>query len=132
MPFSVPVGEEEDGGAMTSFSGGEQLGVDGVVFRPGRCDEAGEGENIFAVEAVIGGGRGGVPFPARFDRFAGVLPDECSGIGLIGCTAEVLALLGYFTSEPGATQAQRYVESPGRFDPCIPYTPGEKAWAPHA
>src|SRR5256885_7009205 len=43
-----------------------------------------------------------------------------------------LALLGYFTSEIGATQAQRYVESPGRFDPCIPYTPGEKAWAPHA
>lgn len=43
-----------------------------------------------------------------------------------------LALLGYFTSEIGATQAQRYVESPGRFDPCAPYTPGEKAWAPHA
>jgi hypothetical protein len=43
-----------------------------------------------------------------------------------------LAMLGYFTSEIGCTQAQRYVESPGRFDPCIPYTPGEKAWAPHA
>jgi hypothetical protein len=43
-----------------------------------------------------------------------------------------LALLGYFTSEIGYTQAQRYVESPGRFDPCVPYTPGEKAWAPHA
>ena len=43
-----------------------------------------------------------------------------------------LALLGYFTSEIGATQAQRYVESPGRFDPCAPYTPGEKSWAPHA
>jgi Gluconate 2-dehydrogenase subunit 3 len=43
-----------------------------------------------------------------------------------------LALLGYFTSEIGCTQAQRYVESPGRFDPCVPYTPGEKAWAPHA
>ena len=43
-----------------------------------------------------------------------------------------LALLGYFTSEAGGTQAQRYVESPGRFDPCIPYTPGERAWAPHA
>ena len=41
-------------------------------------------------------------------------------------------LLGYFTSEIGYTQAQRYVESPGRFDPCVPYTPGEKAWAPHA
>ena len=43
-----------------------------------------------------------------------------------------LALLGFFTSEIGCTQAQRYVESPGRFDPCVPYTPGEKAWAPHA
>jgi hypothetical protein len=43
-----------------------------------------------------------------------------------------LALLGYFTSEIGCTQAQRYVESPGRFDPCVPYPPGEKAWAPHA
>jgi hypothetical protein len=43
-----------------------------------------------------------------------------------------LALLGYFTSEIGCTQALRYVETPGRFDPCVPYTPGEKAWAPHA
>jgi hypothetical protein len=43
-----------------------------------------------------------------------------------------LALLGYFTSEIGMTQAQRYVETPGRYDPCVPYTPGEKAWAPHA
>jgi hypothetical protein len=43
-----------------------------------------------------------------------------------------LALLGYFTSEIGYTQALRYEESPGRFDPCVPYRPGEKAWAPHA
>ena len=43
-----------------------------------------------------------------------------------------LALLGYFTSEVGCTQALRYVESPGRFDPCIPYTPGEPAWTDHA
>jgi hypothetical protein len=43
-----------------------------------------------------------------------------------------LALLGYFTSEIGYTQALRYVETPGRFEPCVPYTPGEKAWAPHA
>jgi hypothetical protein len=43
-----------------------------------------------------------------------------------------LALLGYFTSEIGYTKAMRYVESPGRYDPCVPYTPGEKAWAPHA
>jgi hypothetical protein len=43
-----------------------------------------------------------------------------------------LALLGYFTSEIGCTQAQRYVESPGRFDPCVPYVKGEPAWASHA
>jgi hypothetical protein len=43
-----------------------------------------------------------------------------------------LALLGYFTSEIGCTQAQRYAETPGRFDPCVPYQPGEKSWAPHA
>ncbi len=43
-----------------------------------------------------------------------------------------LALLGYFTSEIGYTKAMRYVEVPGRFDPCAPYTPGETAWASHA
>jgi len=43
-----------------------------------------------------------------------------------------LALLGYFTSEIGCTQAMRYVEAPGRFAPCVPYTPGETTWAGHA
>ena len=43
-----------------------------------------------------------------------------------------LALLGFFTSEIGYTKAMRYVESPGRFEPCAPYKPGDKAWAPHA
>jgi len=43
-----------------------------------------------------------------------------------------LTLVGYFTSEIGCTQALRYIESPGRFDPCVPYAPGERAWAPHA
>jgi hypothetical protein len=43
-----------------------------------------------------------------------------------------LALLGYFTSEIGYRQAMRYVETPGRYDPCAPYKPGEKIWASHA
>jgi hypothetical protein len=43
-----------------------------------------------------------------------------------------LTLLGYFTSEIGCTQAMRYEETPGRFDPCLPYTPGETTWASHA
>ncbi|HEY8011628.1 MAG TPA: gluconate 2-dehydrogenase subunit 3 family protein [Rudaea sp.] len=42
-----------------------------------------------------------------------------------------LALLGYFTSEIGCTKAQHYVETPGRFDPCLPYAPGDPAWAAH-
>jgi drug/metabolite transporter superfamily protein YnfA len=43
-----------------------------------------------------------------------------------------LALLGYFTSEIGYRQAMRYIETPGRFDPCATHAPGEKIWAPHA
>jgi len=43
-----------------------------------------------------------------------------------------LALLGYFTSEIGYTKVMRYAEVPGRFDPCLPYIPGEPAWADHA
>ena len=43
-----------------------------------------------------------------------------------------LAMLGYFTTEIGYTQALRYLETPGRYDPCVPYTAGEKIWASHA
>jgi hypothetical protein len=43
-----------------------------------------------------------------------------------------LTLFGYFTSEIGCTQAMRYRETPGRFDPCVPYSPGETTWAGHA
>ena len=40
-----------------------------------------------------------------------------------------LTLLGYFTSEIGCTQARRDVETPGRYDGCIPYKKGDKAFA---
>lgn len=40
-----------------------------------------------------------------------------------------LILFGYFTSEIGCTQAQRYVETPGRWEPCLPYEDGETSWA---
>jgi hypothetical protein len=43
-----------------------------------------------------------------------------------------LSLQGYFTSEIGYTQAMRYLETPGAFEPCVPYAPGDRAWAPHA
>jgi hypothetical protein len=40
-----------------------------------------------------------------------------------------LTVLGYFTSEIGATQALNYVEVPGKFDPCIPWSESDKAFA---
>ena len=43
-----------------------------------------------------------------------------------------LTLLGFFTSEIGMTKALRYIETPGRYDPCAPYRPGDKTWGAHA
>jgi len=40
-----------------------------------------------------------------------------------------LTLWGYFTSEVGATKALRYVAVPGRYEGCVPYKKGDKAWA---
>lgn len=40
-----------------------------------------------------------------------------------------LTLLGYFTSEDGATKAYAYVEIPGRYDGCVDLKPGQKVWA---
>ncbi|MEH6308562.1 gluconate 2-dehydrogenase subunit 3 family protein [Olivibacter sp. CPCC 100613] len=40
-----------------------------------------------------------------------------------------LTLLGFFTSELGATKALRYVKIPGRYDGNLPYKKGDKAWA---
>ena len=40
-----------------------------------------------------------------------------------------LTLLGYFTSEIGATKALRYVAVPGKYEGCIPYQKGDRAWA---
>lgn len=40
-----------------------------------------------------------------------------------------LTLLGFFTSELGATKALRYVQVPGKYDGDLPYKKGDKAWA---
>lgn len=40
-----------------------------------------------------------------------------------------LTMLGFFTSEVGATKVLRYVEVPGRFEGSAPYKKGDKAWA---
>jgi hypothetical protein len=40
-----------------------------------------------------------------------------------------LTLLGYFTSEVGSTKALRYLPVPGKYDGCVPYQKGDRAWA---
>ena len=40
-----------------------------------------------------------------------------------------LTIWGYFSSEPGATKALRYIAVPGKYEGCIPYKKGDKAWA---
>ena len=40
-----------------------------------------------------------------------------------------LVITGYFTSEIGHTQARRHVPVPGKYEGCIPYKKGDKAWA---
>ncbi|TWR28987.1 gluconate 2-dehydrogenase subunit 3 family protein [Mucilaginibacter pallidiroseus] len=40
-----------------------------------------------------------------------------------------LTLLGFFTSEVGATKALRYLPVPGKYDGNYPYKKGDKAWA---
>jgi hypothetical protein len=40
-----------------------------------------------------------------------------------------LTLLGFFTSEPGATRVARYRPVPGKYKGCTPYGKGETFWA---
>jgi len=40
-----------------------------------------------------------------------------------------LTMMGYFTSEIGATQTLRYIKVPGRYDACIPFEEVGKTWA---
>jgi hypothetical protein len=44
-------------------------------------------------------------------------------------TLKELTVLGYYTSETGATQELRYVAVPGRFEGCVPFTQVGRAWA---
>jgi hypothetical protein len=43
--------------------------------------------------------------------------------------ARDLTLLGYFTSEIGATQAYEYIDIPGRYDGCVDLKPGQRVYA---
>ena len=44
-------------------------------------------------------------------------------------TIKELTVLGYYTSEIGATQELKHVAVPGRFDPCVPFEQIGRTWA---
>ena len=44
-------------------------------------------------------------------------------------TMKELTLLGYYTSNEGATRELRYAPVPGRFDGCVPFATVGRAWA---
>lgn len=43
--------------------------------------------------------------------------------------ARDLTILGYFTSEIGATQAYEYIEIPGRYEGCVDLKPGQRYYS---
>ncbi len=63
---------------------------------------------------------------AQKDKAANKEPKSPSHFFVI---ARELTILGYFTSETGATQALQYIAVPGRYDGCVDLKPGQKAWA---
>jgi hypothetical protein len=44
-------------------------------------------------------------------------------------TIKELVIVGYYTSQPGATKELRYVQVPGRFDGCVPMSKIGRTWA---
>ena len=63
--------------------------MDSVVFGPRGFDGAGEGEDIFGIEAIVTGGSGGVPMSAGFDGPVSIVAEEGTGIGVIGAATDV-------------------------------------------
>jgi hypothetical protein len=87
-----------------------------------RCATADEQRAVVTALDALGSGFAGQP-PA--EREATLKAIEPAALHLI----RDLTLLGYFTSEVGATQALAYVAVPGDYRGCVQLQPGQKAWA---
>ena len=62
---------------------------------------------------------------SEYDRLARQNTDE---VPHFFAMMKQLTILGYFTSQPGVTQAMRYDPVPGGYNGCVEYKPGDKAW----
>ena len=65
---------------------------------------------------------------ARIDQEAFVAPPGSPEVPYFR-TLKELTLLGYYTSEIGATQELRHVAIPERFEGCVPFTQIGRSWA---
>jgi hypothetical protein len=86
FPARIPLGEHDHGGAMTT--GFENLGVDPIIFGPGRFDGAGESSDVF-VERITGGGSGGEPVVAMSESVFDELVEPGAGIAVVRVAANV-------------------------------------------
>ena len=112
----------------TYFEADQQIFRDGLDSLQAQCQQS-YGASFLDITAA-----------QRLELVEGLDAEQHQHMGTLGPGAPAhyfrmmkeLTLLGYFTSEIGYTQAMRYAETPGSYDPCAPHSPGDKIWASHA
>jgi glucoside 3-dehydrogenase (cytochrome c) hitch-hiker subunit len=87
-----------------------------------RCATADQQQAALAALDGLGAGFAELPPAARESRLKAI---DAPTFALF----RDLALIGYFTSEIGATQALAYLAVPGAYRGCLDLKPGQKAWA---
>jgi Gluconate 2-dehydrogenase subunit 3 len=70
-----------------------------------------------------------VSFLKKLDTDARAAGDKATPTQATWRKLKELTVVGYFTSEIGASEVLEYVPVPGRFDGCIPLGKGQKAYA---
>lgn len=78
FPARIPLSQNDYSGARGAS--GKILGADKIIFRPGGCDSAREGEDIFAVERVVRSRSGRVPLGAMGQSLGGPFFEEGAGV----------------------------------------------------
>ena len=87
-----------------------------------RCATADQQRAAVAALDGLGAGFAALPSAEREARLKAI-------DGPIFALLRDLTLLGYFTSQVGATEALAYVAVPGEYRGCTDLKPGQKAWA---
>src|SRR5262245_22382594 len=87
-----------------------------------RCATVEQQRVALAALDSLGAGFAALPSAERESRLKSI---DASAFALL----RELTLLGYFTSEVGATQALAYLAVPGEYRGCLDLKPRQKAWA---